>query len=369
MAAERNPADRVSRRSRWLWIVLVGTVVTAALVYTLVGRDSGFERRAAEAHFLQAQQLASQGREQEAIAAIDAIESPADLDVAALIDAAVRAQRQNKKQLAISFLNAANYPGPRREEVLRMLISLQWDLEEFGSVLMACEELTKLAPQDSMPWLVSAGIYHENERVTEALNAYRQALRRDIPAAEIDRVHYQIADLSLFTGDLATARQFVDLLIKAEPKSLEFSLIQARLLRQEGKPKEQLAVIQQILKEHPNHATTLMMRGENYLDSGLDREALEDFEIVVQSNPYDYQAHYKLAQAYMRVGNTQQAESHFTRSRELTEIINQTQVLLFQVQQDPNNRQLRLQLATLSEQQGDQETAEYWRSSAQHLTD
>jgi len=369
MSNERNPAARLSRRRNWLGMAIAGTVVAATLAYMLVGRNSGLEQRAAETQFLQAQQLASHGREQEAIAAIEAIEDPAALDVPELIDAAALAQRQNQKQLAISLLRAANRPNPRRDQVLRMLISLQWDLEDFSAVLLACEELTKLAPQDSMPWLVSAGIYHENERVTEALNAYRQALRRDIPAAEVARVHYQIADLSLFTGDLATARQFVDLLINAEPKSLEFSLLHARLLRQEDKPKEQLAVIQQILKEHPKDATTLMMRGENFLDSGLDRDALKDFEIVVQSNPYNYQAHYKLAQAYLRVGNTRQAEAHFARSHELTEIINQTQVLLFQVQQDPTNRQLRLQLAELNEQQGDQETAEYWRSSAQNLID
>lgn len=259
--------------------------------------------------------------------------------------------------------------GPGREETLRLQISQQWELEDFSAVLIACEELSKLAPSDPMPWLVSAGIYHENERVAEALNAYQQALRRDPPATEIDRVRYHIADLSLFIGDLPTARQFIDQLLASNPKSLEFALIHARLLRQESKPKEQLAVINQILSEDPDHHSAMMMRGENYMDSGLYSKALNDFSGAVYSNPFDYQAHYKLAQAYHRVGNTQKAEEHFAKSHHLTEIINQTQVLLFQVQQDPTNRQLRLQLANLSEQQGDQETAEYWRSSAQHLTD
>ncbi|HBJ38518.1 MAG TPA: hypothetical protein DDZ51_27940 [Planctomycetaceae bacterium] len=361
--------DRSSLHKRKLWIAICGTAFIAIFAGIPFWRLQSSDLRKAENSLRQAERLASEGRERDAIAAINEVANPADFDAEKLIDLASAAEQQDMKSLATRLLRAANHRGPMQEEALRKLISLQWELEDFSSVLSACEELSKLAPTDTMPWLVSAGIYHENEKVAEALNAYHQALRLNPPKTEIARVRYQIAELSLFTGDLKTARQMVDPILVTDPDSLDFALIHARLLRQEGKPQEQLAVVNRILMKQPNHNLALMMRGENYLDSGFYQKALDDFAKVVQSNPFDYQAHYKLALAYQRAGDKPKAEDHFAKSNHLTEIISKTQVLLFQVQQDPNNRRLRLELAKLSEMQGDQETAEYWKASAKNLPD
>ncbi|MEO8493525.1 MAG: tetratricopeptide repeat protein [Planctomycetota bacterium] len=284
-----------------------------------------------------------------------------------LFAAAKAAHAKGAGRLAEKLLCAANHPGSQQEAVLRALVSLEYELEEYDAVLTYCQELAQLAPADSLPWLVSAGIYHENEQVSEALNAYRQALRRDLPAGEVSRVRYQIADLSLFIGDLPAARQAVDQLLAEPPTSPAIELLHARLLRNEGERREALIVVNRILSTNHDSPSALLLRGEIYLDDGQFVQAAEDLEQVIGSSPFDFRAHYKLAQAYLRSGEREKAQIHLAKSRQLTDIIGEIQVLLFQVRQDPSNRQLRLRLADLSDQQGDTETAEYWRNSTADL--
>ena len=290
-----------------------------------------------------------------------------DRDVSERLAAAKAAQAKGAVREAGKLLRAANHPGPQREAVLRMLVSLEYELEEYDSVVIDCQELAQLAPDDPMPWLVSAGIYHENEQVSEALNAYRQALQRDLPAVEVSRVRYHIADLSLFIGDLDAARLAVDQLLAESPPSLAAPLLHARLLRNEGEPQEALIVVNRILSTDRNSPNALMLRGEIYLDEAQFAQAAVDLENVVRSHPFDYRAHYKLAQAYLRSGEAEKAQPHLVESRRLTEIIGEIQVLLYQVRQDPSNRQLRLRLAELNDEQGAAETAKYWRNSAARL--
>lgn len=368
MNAESNaigqPSERGSKRGGRKWAVLGGALLLAALGGALVWYASS---PLGDPAWLQVKTLAAEGREQEALAALDESDTLPDQDVGELLATAQTAQAQGAPRLAVKLLGAANQPGPEQESVLRMLISLEYELEQFAAVLEHCQQLAKLVPEDAFAWLVSAGIYHENEQVAEALHAYRQALNRQLPANELRRVRYQIADLSMFMGDLPAAREAMDLLLAESQPSAEILLLHARLLRSEGESREALEVVNRILAEDDKLSSAVKLRGEIYLDEGQFARAAEDLENVVRADPYDYQAHYKLAQAYLRIGQPEQAQIHLTQSRRLTEIISETQVLLFQVQQDPSNRQIQLRLAELSEQQGDAETAQYWRESAASL--
>lgn len=325
------------------------------------------ERPAADWMLLKCELQAALGHEPEAIVTFNSIVNPSGLDAAALIGTAKAVQANGAKQLAEKLLLAANHPGPLCQDVLRSLIELDYEREEYKSVLDYCQELGKLAPGDSMPWLVSAGIHHENEHVTEALHDYRQALKCELPSSEITRVRHHIADLSLFIGDLTAAREEVNLLLAAPAISLDVSLLNARLLRNEGKLQQALDVVNKILRKNRNLARARLLRGEVQLDMNDFAEAAIDLEQVVHADPFNYQAHYLLAKAYIRLGKPETAQDHLAKSRQLTNIISEIQVLLYQASQDPTNQQLRLRLAELHQQSGDYQTAEYWRSSARKL--
>ncbi len=325
------------------------------------------EQPTADWMLLKCELQAALGHEPDAIVTFNSIVNPSGQDAAALVGTAKAVQAKGAKQLAEKLLLAANHPGPLCQDVLRSLIELDYEREEYKSVLDYCQELAKMAPGDSMPWLVSAGIHHENEHVTKALYDYRQALKRDLPGSEITRVRYHIADLSLFIGDLTAARQEVNLLLAAQATSLDVSLLNARLLRNEGKLQQALDVVNKILRKHRNQSRALLLRGEVQLDMNEFAEAAIDLEQVVRADPFNYQAHYLLAKAYIRSGKPESAQDHLATSRQLTNIIREIQRLLYEVSQDPTNEQLRLRLAELHQQRGDYQTAEYWRSSARKL--
>jgi tetratricopeptide (TPR) repeat protein len=319
------------------------------------------------AQLLKCQILAVLGRESEALAVFDEIHNPSNCDASELLAVADAAEKTGATRLAEKSLFAARRPGPQHETALRMLISLEYEMENYSLVLDCCQELAQLVPGDSFPWLVSAGIYHENEHVPEALDAYRQALQRNPPAREVSRLRYQIADLSLFTGDLSAARKEVDLLLANREASPAVPLLHARLLRNEGKPQEALIAINRILTPNHDLASALRLRGEIYLDEGQFERAAEDLLQVVHAHPFDYQAHYKLAQAYLRTGQTEKAQTHLETSRRLTDVESEIQALEYKIQREPSKRQIRLRLAELYEQRGDPEMAQHWRNSAQSL--
>jgi len=69
-------------------------------------------------------------------------------------------------------------------------------------------------------------------------------------------------------------------------------------------------------------------KAEKYISENKINEAIIEYKNVVQLNPKDAQAHYKLGLAYLRVRNPQAAFSEFSKSVNL----------------DPNLNDARLQL-------------------------
>lgn len=62
-----------------------------------------------------------------------------------------------------------------------------------------------------------------------------------------------------------------------------------------------------------------MVRGVLHLDAARFEQARRDFEAVIRQQPENREAHYKLSQAYRRLGRDDSAKKHLAISQKLTD--------------------------------------------------
>lgn len=248
--------------------------------------------------------------------------------------------------------------------VLREWIDVVYQQEDRTETIRLCREYAKLVPEESFPWLVSASIHHENNSGSLAIDDYREALRRKLPDAEAARVRFQLVSLLMERGDIPEARQHCDLLLKAsvDANSNELvAIINAELLFREGNFEKSTEVVETLLKKNPNSLVALMIRGFLKFESGKFPEAIEDLRGVVQKDPYNQRAHYKLGQALQKTQQTEAAAIHFQRSEELVKLSSEIMVVSNLLANQPGDRSLRQKLAELNEQRGNVREAARWR--------
>jgi len=304
-------------------------------------------------------------RSDEAFASFQRIARPTEAGSDELLRLAHAAHVAGNLPFAQRVFEVAGPAALSNPVVLREWIDVIYQQEDRTETIRLCREYAKLVPEGSFPWLVSASIHHENNSGSLAIDDYREALRRKLPDAEAARVRFQLVSLLMERGDISEARQHCDLLLKAsvDANSNELvAIINAELLFREGNFEESTEVVETLLKKNPNSLVALMIRGFLKFESGKFSEAIEDLRGVVQKDPYNQRAHYKLGQALQKTQQTEAAAIHFQRSEELVKLSSEVMVVGNLLANQPGNRSLQLKLAELNEQRGNFREAARWRN-------
>ncbi|MDB5341191.1 MAG: hypothetical protein JWN70_6810 [Planctomycetaceae bacterium] len=306
-----------------------------------------------EALVLRAQAFQLSQRPFEALGTFSLIKDPSRCSVTDLVALADVAQAHGNAGLQRNALEAAHRPGPGQIEVLHRLIPLESALFRSETVLKLCRELIQLDNQDPLPWYAMALIFNERKLVAEAIQHCRESLQRDPTPAHEAEVRGLLAGLLIDRGDLAGARQEVDASLKLNSTAVGVQLTNVYLLRMEGHAEAALKLVNQILQTNGSaNPRALMLRGILRLDTGEFEPAQADLEQVVELQPFNKEAHFKLGQACQKLNQPQQAEAHFTRSRELTESSLKILSVEEKLQTDPDNPALIKQLSDLYEAVG-----------------
>ena len=258
--------------------------------------------------------------------------------------------------------------SPQRLKLLIYTLYSQQSIEDFEDrILKLCVEYAQQAPEDAFPWLVSSSLYHERGVTNLAIEAYRNALARQLPPEESYRVRTQLVQLELLLGELPQAREYCNSLLAEKRDSASqkvVTVIHADLLQREGVPSESLKLLDELLSETPEWNQARALRGRCRFDLSDLPGAIDDLSEAVRANDFDQQSHYVLGQAYLLQKNQPQARLHLDRSRELNDIMAQIFTLENRLRNDLYNRELKLQLADLSDKHGDHEKAAAWRRGA-----
>jgi putative PEP-CTERM system TPR-repeat lipoprotein len=116
------------------------------------------------------------------------------------------------------------------------------------------------------------------------------------------------ARLALARGDMATAQEKIDRVLKLDPKSVDGQLIEAQLLRSKNDAAGALALLDKVITEQPGSIQGLLDRASLQISLGKDDKAKEDIDKILSVRPADIQATYLRALLFARAKNFQAAD-------------------------------------------------------------
>ena len=191
-----------------------------------------------------------------------------------------------------------------------------------------------------------------------AARAYLEALERKPSERQRLSIRVEMVGQLIEAGDLAAARVEMDSLL-AHPATAEaVRMKDAYLLRLEGRLDEALAQADVVLARSPDPAPALMLRGILQLDLGRFAEAADDLSRAVKLQPYNKEARYKLAQAYLKLDRPDDAAKEREASQKLTDAEIEILALEPKLRQNRSDLELRDRLAKLYRQVGREDDAD-----------
>jgi predicted Zn-dependent protease len=307
------------------------SVVTLAQIRELGRRDPVAARELLEAssdcspdaQLLRCQLLASVGSWKQAENAFAEILEPELCHQYELIELARAALASGIFSLADKALSAAYRQDNEDVQLLRTLIDVKRQLEANQEALTLSHKMSRLAPSDPYPWLASAQIYQQAEKIDLAIEAYREALVRDPEDRDAQNARFQMADLAIYAGDLVTARQQLDQLLREVPEAPSVKVLHAKLLHREGDSAAGVQILSDVLASKPGMVSALLERGALFLEVEEAAAAVRDLDQVVTLDSENYTGHYKLGLAYQRLNQPDLARRHLERSRQITEQVSE----------------------------------------------
>lgn len=270
----------------------------------------------AAAQLLRCRVLGCLDRWPEALGCFSLIREPFDCDQQTLLALASEAQTAKQNLLARLALEAADRPGAKQAECLKALVLLERADAPPDKILADCRKLQVLAAAEPLAWRIEVSLHQSRREVRAGIEACHRALQAPLDAQSSREIRTELAGMLIDSGELAEARRELDRLLDAHaPPGLV--LKNAYLLRLEDKPHKALEAVEQAIRLDPSPAAR-MLRGILYFDLGRYQEAAADLAAVVNAEPANKEAHYKLSQAYFKLNETEAAQRHLNESQRLT---------------------------------------------------
>lgn len=150
----------------------------------------------------------------------------------------------------------------------------------------------------------------------EAERFYRKAV-------EIDAYHLasqqQLAALAGSRHDSQAEQTALAAAEKIDPRNLKTKLVRAKAKIRAGEPEEALALLEDLLKKNPKHATAWSLRAKLFQQSNRIEEALDSQIKAVQSGPKNATFHHQLKQLLVASGQVALAARSLYKARSLPE--------------------------------------------------
>jgi tetratricopeptide (TPR) repeat protein len=187
-------------------------------------------------------------------------------------------------------------------------------------IIETLQELARREPLRIERWLRLLQFLESRRLMSDVAAALREALAQELPLVDQVRLRHRLVALLIEQGDAPSAREELAHLSAAESKfpqssRHEIKLHEAALCRLEGNPQEALRALEeaQALSSEipaPEIPGLISLRSSIYFDLQRYSEAAQDLRSMVQSDPFDLVAHFKLAEAYRRLGESDLARQH-----------------------------------------------------------
>ncbi len=200
-------------------------------------------------------------------------------------------------------------------------------------------------PDDPRPYELRGIWFQDAGRWKEAAATYEKALKR---APDLTRIRRGMAVClrELHEYDKAET-QFLQCL-RETPDDSVLLVAWGELLLASGKIPEARSVLQQVLNSSSENTDARIAMGRVLLMDGDAKAAIELLEPLYDENPIDSEIQYSLASALQASGASEQAGELFRKVTAAEEQLRHRQELIDSLDHDPNQPEVRYEIAMIS---------------------
>lgn len=152
---------------------------------------------------------------------------------------------------ALAQVQAAVQRRPQDPELLKVLAPMLEAAEDRAGAEQCWRRVTELTPQAAVPYLNLALVLRRQGRDAEAIQAYRECLRRN---SEHPEAHGDLGALLLQHNQPQAALPHLRFLVQRQPHSVDGRFLLGQALLRIGRRTEALRQFQEVLSLKPDHA-------------------------------------------------------------------------------------------------------------------
>lgn len=261
--------------------------------------------------------------------------------------------RLEERQLAAEGLEAVARLHPDHLEIHRWLAAIYLDIQSPLQAVGHLREWGRLRPKEGRPFRLIGQLYRDHFRAEEAVEAYREALRRQLTTADQLEVLQELAGVLMEQrADYPAALAELD----AAPESLRddpaIQALRAECLHGLGKPEEAVPLLDHLLQSGASQLRVLRLRAKIYLADGAPQKALPLLEKALQIDPQDYACRQALIQVYHQLKETAKAQEQERLTEEYEKVRHELTQLFERASRRPWDDEVRCQIAELCLQVG-----------------
>lgn len=250
---------------------------------------------------------------------------------------------------------------PDHVDAHRGLAAIYYDQGAMMPAVRHAQEWARLSPQDGRPYRFMGLIYNNLFQNAQAIECYREALRRQLSSRVAREVRVELAEALVKRTNYAEA---LPVLEACTPETAEVLALRGEALWGLGRIPEARDLVDRALGDHPVSADLLRLRAKIHLAANEQPAAAAVLEKALGLDRHDYASRYLLAQIYEELGRRPEAAEQRRLAQQTHAYLTEMTQLTQQAVSKPWDAACRQRLAELCRLLDKPDLAAMWHKAA-----
>lgn len=275
--------------------------------------------------------------------------------------ALIAIQSGQNRNLGHTLMEFVRRGHPDAHLIVEILTPLYLNLFQLGPASESLDYWIQLEPNYDKPYLIRADLHNRMMRRTQALQDYEKAVALN-PDNEEARLLY--ANMLVHQKFPAKAYPHYEWLMQRRPNDPQVLRGMANCLTNQGDTDRARDLLDELLRNDPNDAITMGILGQLELNSGRTERAEEVLRRAAKIMPYELSLLYLLGQVLDRNVKPEEATAVNKQMERYEALQKRSKELMEAMMRDPQNPEIRRQLAECLRDVGLEDEAKRWLESA-----
>lgn len=220
-------------------------------------------------------------------------------------------------------------------------------------------------PENLQAYFLRGEVHRQVGAVNRARDEYHRVVELDTGH---DAARGHLARCLVQVGRYQEAAQHLDLLLLKSPDDPGLRILLARSQYDLGQREAALRILDEVLRDHPQHGAALRERGRLALAAEDFSAAEEWYRQALTELPADYEVRFGLHRALQGLGKSEEAKAQLAKAQQLKNAFERIhEIQTHQMTLRPFDPALHAELGEMLVQTGQLATGEQWLLSALHL--